>query len=92
MKKLILMAVVMAWSSAAFAQATDARLYTCGGLQSIITARGFVYLGVPFQGFAVASANSCSGGERLESRSVATSDTPACMVRYCETRPEQECF
>jgi hypothetical protein len=87
MKKFIIVAVVMTFSSSAFGAGIDSRAYTCGGLHALIAARGFVYIGIPFQGFAVASAGFCSGSERLEARSVATSDNPQCTVPYCETRP-----
>ena len=90
MKKFVIVAAVVAFSSSAFAAGIDSRTYTCGGLHALIGSKGYIYIGVPFQGFAVANASSCSGGERLESRSVATSDSPECVVRYCEARPEQE--
>jgi len=89
MKKFVITAVAMVFSSA-FAAGIDSRTYTCSGLRGLVAAKGFVYIGIPFQGFAVAGANFCAGGERLESRSVATSDNPACAVPYCEDRPSQE--
>ena len=90
MQKLVIAAAVLAFGSSAFAAGIDSRAYTCGGLNSQIVQQGFVYIGVPFQGFAVASAYFCSGSERLESRSVATSDNPQCIIPYCEDRPNQD--
>jgi hypothetical protein len=90
MKKFVIAAAAVAFCSSAFAAGIDPRAYTCGGLHGLIAARGFVYIGIPFQGFAVASANFCAGNERLESRSVATSDNPQCTIPYCEYHPTQE--
>jgi hypothetical protein len=90
MKKFAIIVATLAFGSSAFAAGIDPRASTCAGLQAEIAARGFVYIGIPFQGFAVSSANFCSGDERLESRSVATSDNPECVVPYCEERPSQE--
>ncbi len=87
MKTLMLVAAAVAFSSSSLAAGIDSRAYTCGELHALIAARGFVYIGIPFQGFAVSGANFCSGDERLETRSVATSDNPECVVPYCETRP-----
>jgi len=87
MKKFVIAAAVIAVSSSAFAVGIDSRAYTCGGLHALIAAKGFVYIGIPFQGFVVSGANFCSGSDRLEPRSVATSDNPQCTVPYCETRP-----
>jgi hypothetical protein len=90
MKKFVIIAAVMAFGSSAFAAGIDSRAYTCSGLHALIAARGFIYIGIPFQGFAVASANFCAGSDRLESRSVATSDNPQCTVPYCEYFPTEE--
>ena len=87
MKALMIAAAVVACGSAAFAAGIDSRTYTCAGLHALIAQRGFVYIGIPFQGFVVSGATFCSGDERLEPRSVATSDNPQCPVPYCETRP-----
>lgn len=92
MKKLAIVAAVLAFGSSASAAGIDSRSYTCNGLHALIAARGFVYIGAPFQGFVVAGANSCSGGERLESRSVVTGEGAQCVVRYCDARPDQEGF
>jgi hypothetical protein len=87
MKRFLIAAAVAVFGSSAFAAGIDSRAYTCGGLHTLVAQRGFVYIGIPFQGFAVANAGFCSGSERLEARSVATSDNPQCTVPYCETRP-----
>jgi hypothetical protein len=89
-KKFVVIVAVLAFSATASAMGIDSRAYTCSGLHALIAAKNFVYIGMPFQGFAVSGANFCGGSERLESRSVATSDSPACVVPYCETRPSQE--
>jgi hypothetical protein len=90
MKKFLIASAVMAFGSSAFAAGIDSRAYTCGGLQALIAQRGFVYIGIPFQGFAVSGANFCSSNERLESRSLATSDNLQCPVPFCEDRPSLE--
>jgi hypothetical protein len=90
MRKFVIAAAVVAFGSSAFAAGIDSRAYTCGGLHALIAARGFVYIGIPFQGFVVSGANFCGGNDRLEPRSVATSDDPQCAVPYCEQRPTQE--
>lgn len=90
MRKFAIVAAVAAFWSSAFAAGIDPQAYTCGDLHALIAARGFVYLGAPFQGFAVANASSCAGDERLEPRSVAALDNPNCVVPYCEARPSQE--
>jgi hypothetical protein len=87
MKKMLIAATALVFGSSALAAGIDPRAYTCGGLHALIAARGFVYIGIPFQGFGVSGAAVCSGDERLESRGVATSDNPQCTVPYCETRP-----
>ena len=90
MKKFVVIGAALAFSASASAAGTDSRAYTCSGLHALIAAKNFVYIGIPFQGYAVSGAGFCAGDERLESRSVATSDSPACLVPYCETRPSQE--
>jgi hypothetical protein len=90
MKKFVIAAAVAALGSSAFAAGIDSRAYSCSGLHGLITQRGFVYIGIPFQGFAVSGANFCSGSERLGSRSVATTDNPQCPVPFCEDRPSLE--
>jgi hypothetical protein len=90
MKKVAVFVAMLAVSVSASAAGIDSRAYTCSGLHTLIATKGFVYVGMPFQGFAVSGANFCASNERLESRSVATSDSPACAVPYCETRPTQE--
>ena len=92
MKKFAIVAAIMAFGSSAFGAGIDSRAYTCGGLHALIMTRGFVFLDSPIQGFAVSGGNFCSGSERLESRSVTTSDTSQCVVRYCDARPNQEGF
>ena len=90
MQKFVIVAAVVAFGSSAFAAGIDSRAYTCASLHALIVERGFVYIGIPFQGFAVSSAYFCSGSERLESRSVATSDNPQCPIPYCESRSSRE--
>jgi hypothetical protein len=90
MKKLVIAAAVAVFSSSASAAGIDSRVYTCSGLHALIATQGFVYIGAPFQGFAVANANFCSGSDRLEPRSVATSDNSQCPIPYCEDQPNQD--
>jgi hypothetical protein len=57
----------------------------------MIAARGFVFISQPvFGDFVVANVSYCSGGVGggaiLKLRSVPTSDSPECLVNYCETR------
>ena len=46
-------------------------------------AYGYVFIAQPFGDFVVANASYCSGGERVQTRSVATADYPQCPVNYC---------
>jgi len=89
-KKLALIMALLTSGSSAFAAGIDSRSYTCGGLNALIAARGVVYIASPFQGFAVAGGNFCSGSDRLEARTLATSDNPQCAVPYCEARPDND--
>ena len=90
MKKFVIAAAIMAVGPMAFAAGINFRAYTCAGLNALVATQGFVYIGIPFQGFAVAGVNFCGGNERLEPRAVATSDNPQCAIPYCAYRPTQE--
>ena len=71
-------------SAAASAAGIDSRGLTCANLQSLITARGFVFISQPtFGDFVVSSDYYCGGGEVLQLRSVPTIDNPQCLVNYC---------
>jgi hypothetical protein len=91
LKRLVLILIlgVMALSSSAFAAGIDSRTYTCADLQTVITARGFVFISQPaFGDFVVANSYYCGGGEsRVQLRSVPTIDRPECPVNYCDTSP-----
>ena len=87
MQKFMIATVVAVFGSSAFAAGIDSRAYTCSQLHELIAAKGFVYIGIPYQGFVVSGANFCAGDERLEPGSVATSDNPQCTVPVCQTRP-----
>lgn len=87
MQRLVIAAAIAAFGSSAVAAGIDSRAYTCSELHALIAARGFVYIGIPFQGFVVSVENFCGGSDRLEPRSVATRDNPQCTVPYCEARP-----
>ena|SRR5216684_861395 len=92
LRKLILAAgVALALLTPASAAGVDSRVSTCAALQSVIAARGFVFISQPvFGDFVVANVSYCSGGVGggaiLQLRSVPTSDSPECLVNYCETR------
>jgi hypothetical protein len=90
MRGLVIAVAVAAFGSSAFAAGIDSRAYTCSGLNQLIATRGFVYIGIPFQGFGVSSAYFCSGNSRLEARSVVTSDNPQCGIPYCEDQPNKD--
>jgi hypothetical protein len=78
----LLTAIVL--SSSAFAAGIDSRAYSCGDLHALIAAHGFVFIGNPdFQDFVVADASVCGGRNVLQLRSVATTDSPECLVNYC---------
>jgi hypothetical protein len=79
MKRFALFVAAMAFGSSTLAAGIESRMYTCAGLQSLIAASRFV-----FGDFAVAGVAYCSGSEFIERRSVPTSDTPECVVNYCE--------
>ena len=87
----VVAAVSIIFASSGFAAGVDSRTYTCAGLQALVAARGFVFIGNPdFQDFVVAGEYYCSGNDRVDLRSVATSDNPQCPVHYCVTRPTVE--
>lgn len=85
MKKAALIAVVLVAAAPAGAARIDSRLYSCAALQSLIAARGYVFISQPaFGDFVVSGAYYCGGGDRIATRSVPTSDTPDCAINYCE--------
>ena len=90
MRSFVIAAVIAAFGSSALAAGINSRAYTCAQLHALIAAQGFVYIGIPFQGFAVSSAYFCSGSDRLEARSVITSDNPQCNIPYCEEQPNKD--
>jgi hypothetical protein len=78
-------------STVANAAGIDSRAYNCADLHSLIAARGFVFVGQPaFGDFVVSGPYFCTGGQRLQLRSVPTLDRPECPVNYCETRDNAE--
>jgi hypothetical protein len=82
---LILGAIALSFS--AFAAGIDSRAYTCPALQSLIAAKGFVFISQPaFGDFVVANVSYCEGGGILQLRSVPTTDNPECLVNYCVSR------
>jgi hypothetical protein len=71
----------------ASANGIESRAYTCVGLQSFVAAHGFVFISqATFGDFVVGNRSFCGGGDILQTRSVATSDTPECLVNYCVSR------
>jgi hypothetical protein len=86
-KRLATFVAAISFSSSALAAGIDSRAYTCAGLQALVTAQGFVFIGNPdFEDFVVADVSSCPGGaysSYLQSRSVPTRDNPECPVNYC---------
>jgi len=89
MKILALIAGATVIASGASAAGIDSRAYSCAALQSMVAARGFVFISQPFGDFIVASRSYCSGSGSvvLQRRSVATVDQPECLVNYCYERP-----
>jgi hypothetical protein len=88
-KRLALILGAVTLGTAAFAAGIDSRSYTCAALQSMIAAKGFVFVSQPaFGDFVVANISYCSGGGAavLQLRSVATADRPECLVNYCIER------
>ena len=87
---LIIMAA-MGLISSASAAGIDSRTVTCDELQSLIAARGFIFISqATFGDFVVANSSYCQGqgvGTFLQTRTVATSDRPECIVYYCVGRP-----
>ena len=85
MKKALLIGSMLLAAAPAGAAGIDSRIYTCTALHALIAANGFVFISQPaFGDFAVSSAYFCGGGDRIQSRSVPTSDTPDCPINYCE--------
>jgi hypothetical protein len=84
MKKLLFAAAAIACNSSAFAAGIDSRAYTCSAVHALIERQGFVFIGNPdFQDFVVSDRMGCSGDQRVQVRSVPTSDNPECTVNYC---------
>ena len=87
MKSLVYILGAIVFSFSAFAAGIDSRTYACTDLQSIIAARGFVFISqATFGDFAVANVSYCAGGNILELRSVTTSDRAECLINYCVSR------
>ena len=77
----------LAFSTAASAAGIDSRTYTCGNLQSLIAAQGFVFISQPvFGDFVVSGPYYCGSGQMVQLRSVPTLDNPQCLVNYCVGR------
>jgi hypothetical protein len=77
------------FGGSASAAGVDSRLYTCAELQSLIAARGFVFISAAtFGDFAVAGPSVCASasGEIVQLRSVETRDRPECPINYCVSR------
>lgn len=74
----------IACNAPTIAAGIDSRVYTCAALQSLVASQGFVFISSPaFGDFVVANASYCSGGARVQARSVPTTDQPECLVNYC---------
>ena len=90
MKKLLLAIVATAIASTANAAGVDSRTMNCGNLQALIAQRGFVFISqATFGDFVVSNPWYCQGqgvGTALQTRTVATSDNPQCVVKYCVDR------
>ena len=74
----------------AFAAGVDSRAMACADLQALIAQRGFVFISqATFGDFVVSNPWYCQGqgvGTFLQTRTVATSDNPQCVVKYCVDR------
>jgi hypothetical protein len=70
----------------AYAAGIDSRTISCGNLQGLIAAHGFIFLSQPFGDFVVASPYYCGSGQVVQLRSVPTADNPQCLVNYCTGR------
>lgn len=91
MKQLALILVAaLGFAGAASAAGVDSQTMTCANLQGLIAARGFVFISqATFGDFVVSDPSYCQGqgiGTFLQTRTVATSDNPQCVVRYCVGR------
>jgi len=84
------MTIAVSASASASAAGIDSRALTCTDLQALIAARGFVFISqATFGDFVVSDGSYCQGGgigTFLQTRTVATSDRPECVVRYCVSR------
>jgi hypothetical protein len=80
-----LIAAILLAAAPAGAAGIDSRAYSCAALHALIAARGFVFISQPaFGDFVVANGYFCGGGDKLQTRSVPTVDTPECPINYCE--------
>jgi hypothetical protein len=84
MRKLLLAVAAIACNSPAFAAGIDSHAYSCSALHALIEEQGFVFIGnLDFQDFVVSERVGCTGDQRIQVRSVPTSDNPECTVNYC---------
>ena len=90
MTKLALIVAAMTIAVSASAAGIDSRTVTCADLQALIAARGFIFISqATFGDFVVSNGSYCQGGgvsAFLQTRTVATSDRPECVVKYCVGR------
>lgn len=87
MKTLALIVGAMTLSVSALAAGIDSRIYSCAQLQSLIRAKGYVFISQPaFGDFVVANASICGLDAYVQSRGVPTTDNPSCDVNYCVPR------
>ena len=85
----LIVAGVATLGPSALAAGVDTRTYTCAGLQALIATNRFVFINTPgFGDFAVADRSSCTASDIIQRRSVATTDTPECIVNYCKPPSE----
>jgi len=93
MRRLALAVVLgaMAISGTGLAAGIDSRAYTCPALQGLVVTHGYIFIG-NFGDFVVANSALCSGGERVQLRTVPTVDRAECPVNYCvptfDNRPD----
>jgi hypothetical protein len=90
MKKLALTIAAIGFGSSAFAAGVDSRTMSCAELQTLIARQGFVFISqATFGDFVVSNSSYCQGqgvGTFLQTRTVATTDNPQCVVYYCVGR------
>ena len=83
-RRLALIILPVAFNLPAAAAGVNSHAYSCAQLHALIAQNRWIFINNPdFEDIVVADSHVCSFSDRLEWRSVATTDTPECVVYQC---------